>query len=288
LQCTIIISVNEKYLMRSKENAMFSTPQQLSAATKASVEARLDLINAVTSKAFEGLEKVIDLNIHTVKTSLEESAAAARKLLTIKSPQEFFTLATQTQPNFEKMLSYGRLLADISSRMQTELLQVTREQLAETQGAMTQQLPNPASPKAASAPRGNAFMTASKTTSKTDKSEEKLIKSVKVVNEPTITKPATKKVAATTEAKALPNKTTPAEPKDTVKPAATAAATKPVVENVAAKPVAPAAAPVTAAAVKTEAEKPAVKPTAAAPSTPVAKPDVVTAPAVDKNTSKKK
>lgn len=112
---------------------MFATvPEQFSAATKANFESQLAMLNALTTKAFESVEKVIELNVNATRASLEESSEAARKLLAAKDAQEFFSLsAAQTQPNAEKALAYGRHLAGIASSTQAEFAKAAETQVAE-------------------------------------------------------------------------------------------------------------------------------------------------------------
>ena len=100
---------------------MFTAPEQFSAATKANFDAQLAMMTALTGKVFEGVEKFIELNMTVVKTSIEESTATAKQLLSAKDPQEFFSLSTsQVQPTAEKALAYGRHLATITSSAQAE------------------------------------------------------------------------------------------------------------------------------------------------------------------------
>src|SRR3990167_4193659 len=81
-----------------RRNSMFTIPEQFSNATKTHFEAQLAMMTALTNKAFESVEKIVDLNMSAVKASLEESTAAARQILTAKDPQEFFSLtAAQNQ-----------------------------------------------------------------------------------------------------------------------------------------------------------------------------------------------
>lgn len=111
---------------------MFAIPEQFSAASKASVEAQLAVFSSLTSKTFESLEKVVDLNLNTFKSSVEESSAAVKQLLTVKDPQEWLSLAkAQTQPNTEKALAYGRELANIASGVQAEFSKAAEAQIAE-------------------------------------------------------------------------------------------------------------------------------------------------------------
>jgi phasin family protein len=117
---------------------MFSIQDQFSAATKANIEAQLALVNALTTKAFEGVEKLIDLNMTVAKTSLEESNVTAKQLLSAKDPQEFFSLAAaQAQPNAEKAVAYARHVANIASATQAEITKTAEAQLAETTRKVT-------------------------------------------------------------------------------------------------------------------------------------------------------
>lgn len=112
---------------------MFAIPEQFSAASKANFEAQLSLITALTNKAFEGVEKIVDLNLNVAKASLEESNSAAKQFLAAKDAQEWLSLAAaQAQPNAEKALAYGRHLAGIASGVQAEFTKAAEAQIAET------------------------------------------------------------------------------------------------------------------------------------------------------------
>jgi phasin family protein len=112
---------------------MFTIPEQFSAASKANIEAQVALLTSLSNKVFEGVEKVVDLNLNVVKASLEETNATARQILAAKDLQEVFSLtASQVQPNAEKALAYGRHLASIASSTQAEFTKAAEEQIAET------------------------------------------------------------------------------------------------------------------------------------------------------------
>ncbi len=105
---------------------------QFAAATKANFEAQIALITSLTNKAFESVEKLVDLNLNAVKSSLEDSNSAAKQLLAAKDPQELSSLlAAQAQPNAEKALAYGRHVASIASSAQAEFTKAAEEQVAE-------------------------------------------------------------------------------------------------------------------------------------------------------------
>lgn len=112
---------------------MFSYQDQFSAATKTHFQAQLDLINTLTTKAFEGVEKIIELNLSAARASLEESSAAARQIAAINDPQELLAMAqAQAQPTAEKAAAYSRHLVSILSATQAELTKAAEAQVAET------------------------------------------------------------------------------------------------------------------------------------------------------------
>jgi phasin family protein len=128
-RATFVINV----IQQSLENYMFAIPEQFSNATKANFEQQFAVFSSLTAKAFEGMEKLVELNITAAKASLEESSAATRQLLAAKDPQEFFSLAAaQTQPTAEKAMSYSKQVAAIVAGTQAEFTSAAETQIAET------------------------------------------------------------------------------------------------------------------------------------------------------------
>ncbi|AOI97578.1 MULTISPECIES: phasin family protein [Burkholderia] len=104
------------------------TPEQIAAAQKANLESLFGL----TTKAFEGVEKLIELNLQVVKSSLAESQENAQRLLSVKDAQELIALqASLSQPVAEKVLSYSRHLYEIASSTQAEFAKVAEAQFDE-------------------------------------------------------------------------------------------------------------------------------------------------------------
>jgi phasin family protein len=104
------------------------TPEQITAASKA----QFDTLFGLTNKAFEGMEKLLELNLQVVKSSLAESQENTQRALSVKDAQEFVALqASLTQPVAEKALSYGRHLYEIASATQAEFARVAEAQYEE-------------------------------------------------------------------------------------------------------------------------------------------------------------
>jgi len=108
-----------------------SLPQeQILAAQKANLET----VFGLTSKAFEGVEKLIELNVTASRAALAEANAHAQAALSAKDAQELLTLqASLFQPLAEKTLAYGRHLYDIATGTGTAFGKAFETQTAEAQ-----------------------------------------------------------------------------------------------------------------------------------------------------------
>jgi len=111
---------------------MFPIQDQISVATKANLEANLALYTTLTNKTLESVEKLFALNIMAARTSMEESQAATRQILSAKDPQEFLSLvAAQAKPNFDKAVAYGGHLTSIANSTQAEFTKAAESQFAQ-------------------------------------------------------------------------------------------------------------------------------------------------------------
>lgn len=106
------------------------TAEQMLAAQKTNAATFFDL----TQKAFEGMEKLMELNLQVAKTSLDEFAQHTHALLSVKDAQELMALnANLMQPAAEKAAAYGRHVYDIASSTSAEVSKLAESQLSETQ-----------------------------------------------------------------------------------------------------------------------------------------------------------
>jgi phasin family protein len=106
------------------------TAEQVLAAHKANVQTLFGL----TGKAFEGVEKLVELNLAVAKTALEEASDATSAALSVKDAQELMSLqASYLQPAAEKVAAYGRHVYDITAATNAEVTKAAEVQLADTQ-----------------------------------------------------------------------------------------------------------------------------------------------------------
>ena len=106
------------------------TAEQIFAAQKANLETLFGL----TNKAFEGVEKLVELNMQVAKTAMSEAADSAQAVLSVKDAQELMALQSSLlQPSAEKAAAYSRHLYDIATSTQAEVAKVTEGQVADAQ-----------------------------------------------------------------------------------------------------------------------------------------------------------
>lgn len=111
---------------------MFPIQDQISVATRANLDANLALYTSLTHKTLEGMEKLINLNINAVKASMEASSEAARKILSVKNPEEFFSvIAEQAKPKLDTAIDYSSKIANIASSTQSEFTRAAESQMAQ-------------------------------------------------------------------------------------------------------------------------------------------------------------
>ena len=106
------------------------TAEQLMASHKANIETLFGL----TQKAFEGVEKLVELNVQATKAALAETANNAQAAMGVKDAQELLALqASMVQPLAEKTAAYSRHLYDIAQSAGAEISKTFEGQTAEAQ-----------------------------------------------------------------------------------------------------------------------------------------------------------
>lgn len=106
------------------------TAEQVLASHKANIETLFGL----THKAFEGVEKLVELNVQATKAALAETANHTQAVMGVKDAQELMALqAGLVQPLAEKTAAYSRHLYDIASAAGADLGKTFEAQTADAQ-----------------------------------------------------------------------------------------------------------------------------------------------------------
>src|SRR4029079_6924303 len=92
-------------------------------------KSNIDTFFGLSGKAFEGVEKLIELNISAAKTAMAEAAQNTKLALSAKDPQELVALQTSLmQPAAEKAAAYGRYVYEIAASTGAEVSRVAEAQ----------------------------------------------------------------------------------------------------------------------------------------------------------------
>lgn len=106
------------------------TPEQFAAANKANLDALVELAR----KSFEGVEKLVELNLQAVRAAMGDSVEQSKALLAAKDPQALAALqADLVQPAAEKATAYGRQIYDIATSTQSEVSKLVESQMVAAQ-----------------------------------------------------------------------------------------------------------------------------------------------------------
>jgi phasin family protein len=113
----------------AKETQMI-TVEQIVSVQKSNVETLFGL----TGTAFEGIEKLIELNLQVAKSAIADAAANTNAALSVKDAQELLALQSSLlQPAAEKAAAYSRHVYEIAASTGAEVSRVAEATSAEAQ-----------------------------------------------------------------------------------------------------------------------------------------------------------
>jgi phasin family protein len=127
--------IRHLFITHIKEFTMstFMTADQIVAAQKANIETLFGL----TQKAFEGVEKLVELNLQVARSAIGEAAQASTAVMSVKDAQELVNLQQALlQPTAEKAAAYSRHVYEIAASTNAAVTQVAEQQLADAQKKM--------------------------------------------------------------------------------------------------------------------------------------------------------
>ena len=106
------------------------TVEQVVASHKSNIETLFGL----TNKAFEGVEKLVELNLTASKAAMAEASSHTQTMLSVKDAQELLALQSGLmQPLAEKTAAYSRHLYDIATGATAEFNKSVEAQAADAQ-----------------------------------------------------------------------------------------------------------------------------------------------------------
>lgn len=107
---------------------LYPTPEEMSEAQKQNIDAMLRL----SHKAFEGIEKMVDLQLAAARASLQETSEKFQALMSVKDAQEMMAVNKEiATPSAEKALAYSRTIYDIATQTSGEVQRLIDSQIAD-------------------------------------------------------------------------------------------------------------------------------------------------------------
>jgi hypothetical protein len=114
---------------------MFTNPEQFAAATKTLFDLQMQTFNALTSKAVQGVEQVVNLNMTTAKKAFEGSMSAGAQAA--QDPKAAMAAAAQMKPDMTGAVTYNNQLKVIIDDIQKDFRQAADAHVAEAKSTLT-------------------------------------------------------------------------------------------------------------------------------------------------------
>ena len=97
-------------------------------------QSNIDTLFGLSTTAFEGVEKLVELNLQVAKSALADAAANTKAALSVKDAQELLALQSSLlQPAAEKAAAYSRFVYEIAASTGAEVSRVAEATSAEAQ-----------------------------------------------------------------------------------------------------------------------------------------------------------
>ncbi len=116
---------------------MFTNPEQFASATKALFEFQLMTFNTLTTKAVQGVEQVLALNMATAKSQVEGGIAAGKEISQAKDPKAALNAAAKAQPGIAGASAYNQQLGDIIKEIHQEFTSAADAHVAEAKSNLS-------------------------------------------------------------------------------------------------------------------------------------------------------
>jgi phasin family protein len=117
---------------------MFTNPEQFAAATKTLFDLQMQTFNALTSKAVQGVEQVVNLNMSTAKKAFEGTMSAGAQATQSTDPKAAMAaLGEKMKPDMSGAVEYNNQLKVIIDDIQKDFRQAADAHVAEAKSTLT-------------------------------------------------------------------------------------------------------------------------------------------------------
>jgi phasin family protein len=117
---------------------MFTNPEQFASATKTLFDLQVQTFNALATKAVQGVEQVVALNMATAKSALEGTLATGREASQASDPKAALeAVQARMQPGVSEATAYGEQLRQIIGDIQKDFQQAADTHLVEAKNTLS-------------------------------------------------------------------------------------------------------------------------------------------------------
>jgi len=117
---------------------MFTNPEQFASATKTLFDLQVQTFNALASKAVQGVEQVVALNLSTARSALEGTLATGRAASQAGDPKAAIdAVQSRIQPGVSEATAYGEQLRQIIGDIQKDFQQAADTHLVEAKNTLS-------------------------------------------------------------------------------------------------------------------------------------------------------
>lgn len=115
---------------------MFTNPEQFAAATKTLFDLQMQTFNALTTKAVQGVEQVVNLNLSTAKKAFEGTMNAGAQAA--QDPKAAMaSIGAQMKPDMRSAVEYNSQLKVIIDDIHKDFRQAADAHVAEAKSTLT-------------------------------------------------------------------------------------------------------------------------------------------------------
>lgn len=110
---------------------MYQSPEQFMQFGKSSLEAALSLANIT----LQSTERLVGLQMKTVKEALDESIKSAKALSDVKNVQDLMSLqSSAAQPSLDKVVAYSKSVYEVAAETQNQISKVLEDRMSKVSG----------------------------------------------------------------------------------------------------------------------------------------------------------
>jgi phasin family protein len=117
---------------------MFTNPEQFASATKTLFDLQVQTFNALASKAVQGVEQVVALNMTTARNAMEGTLASSREASQAADAKAALdAMQSRIQPGVSDATAYGEQLRQIIGDIQKDFQQAADTHLVEAKNTLS-------------------------------------------------------------------------------------------------------------------------------------------------------